>query len=84
MKWKQQINYGENMDKQNGIKIDIMPKWMNITMLICRWIIATTPFVIASVMMFFKPETLFDNWMLTCLYLLTLNNLIWFVEKDND
>ena len=63
------------MDK--GIKISMMPKWMSMTMTICKWFIYTMPFIITSVMFFMKSEmTLWDNWLLTCVYLLSLANII--------
>ena len=63
------------MDK--GIKISMMPKWMDMVMMICKWFIYTMPFVIASIMFFLKSEmTLWDNWLLTCVYLMSLANII--------
>ena len=42
------------MDK--GIKINMMPKWMNITMIICKWFVYVMPFIITSVMFFSISE----------------------------
>ena len=68
------------MDK--GIKIDMMPKWVNIVMIICKWFIHTMPFIIVSVMFFFKSDmSLWDNWLLTCVYLLSLANIINMTDK---
>ena len=68
------------MDK--GIKISMMPKWMDTVMMICKWFIYTMPFVIASIMFFLKSEmTLWDNWLLTCVYLLSLANIITMVNE---
>ena len=68
------------MDK--GIKISMMPKWMDTVMMICKWFIYTMPFVITSVMFLMKSEmTLWDNWLLTCVYLLSLANIITMVNE---
>ena len=68
------------MDK--GIKISMMPKWMDTVMMICKWFIYTMPFVITSVMFLMKSEmTLWDNWLLTCIYLLSLANIITMVNE---
>ena len=68
------------MDK--GIKISMMPKWMDTVMMICKWFIYTMPFVITSVMFLMKSEmTLWDNWLLTCIYLLSLANIINMADK---
>ena len=68
------------MDK--GIKINMMPKWMNVTMTICKWFIYVMPFIITSVMFFSISElTTWDNWLLTCMYLLSLANIINMTDK---
>ena len=74
---------GANYRKPNqDVEIEMMPKWMNITMIICKWFIYTMPFIITSVMFFMKSEmTLWDNWLLTCVYLLSLANIITMVNE---
>jgi len=58
-------------------KLEIFPKWLNIVMIICKWFITTMPFVICSFMYFFQSEmSLWDNMLLTCVYLLSLSNII--------
>ena len=61
--------------KTNGI--EMIPRWMNITIIICKWFICTMPFVICSFMFFFQSEmSLWDNLLLTSVYLLSLSNII--------
>ena len=68
-------NYGRRKNDDNGISM--IPRWMDITMIICKWFICTMPFVICSFLMFFKSEmSLWDNMLLTCVYLLSLSNII--------
>ena len=68
------------MDK--GIKINMMPKWMNVTMIICKWFICVMPFIITSVMFFTISElTTWDNWLLTCIYSLSVANIINMVDE---
>ena len=65
-----------NIDSEE-VKIDMMPKWMNITMLICKWVICVLPFIICSIMFLFQSEmSLWDNFLLTSVYLLSLSNII--------
>ena len=67
------------MDKWNNV--EMMPTWMKMTMIICKWTICVIPFIIASIMFFVKPEmTLWDNWLLTCIYLLSLANVVNMVD----
>jgi hypothetical protein len=68
-------NYGRRKNDNNGISM--IPRWMDVTMIICKWFIHIMPFVIASFMLLFKTEmSLWDNWLLTCVYLLSLSNVI--------
>ena len=63
------------MDKLNNVSM--MPKWMIITMTICKWFVCVMPFIITSVMFFSISEfTMWDNWLLTSIYLLSLDNVI--------
>ena len=73
-------NYGRRKD-DNEMRISLFPKWVDLMMIVCKYIIIFTPFLIASIMMFFRPESIYDNWLLTCVYLLSLNNLLWSTEK---
>ncbi len=74
------VNYGRRKD-DNEMKISLFPKWVDMMMVISKYMIIFTPFIIASIMMFFRPESVYDNWLLTCVYLLSLNNLLWSTEK---
>ena len=62
------------MDKWIGIEA---PRWMRVSLLICRWLMCVLPFVVCSIMFFFQTEmSLWDNWLLTAVYLLSLSNVI--------
>ena len=68
--------------RHNDVKIDMFPKWLDITMVICKWFILLTPFVMASVMtMFHSYEYSWSNWLVTCVYLLSLGNLIHYLDN---
>ena len=69
-------NYGRRKE-DNGFNISMFPKWMNIIMIVCKWLICMIPFIICSFMLFFTSEiTLWDNWLLTAVYLLSLGNVV--------
>jgi len=58
-------------------KLEVFPRWLDLVMIICKWFIHTIPFIICSFMYFFQSEmSLWDNWLLTSVYLLSLSNLI--------
>ena len=69
------------MDKNEGIKIDMMPKWMNVSMMILRWMMVMIPFVICSVMMFVTEMSSTENWMWTCIYIMSLMNIIKMTDE---
>ncbi len=70
------VNYGRRKDDDN-IGISMIPKWMNVTMIICKWLISIIPFFVCSLMYFFQSEmSLWDNLLLTSVYLLSLSNII--------
>ncbi len=63
--------------RRGDIKISMIPQWMNITMIICKWLIGIIPFFVCSLMYFFQSEmSLWDNLLLTSVYLLSLSNII--------
>ena len=69
------VNYGRRKNDNNGISM--IPRWMDITMIICKWFIHTIPFIITSFMFFFQTEmSLWDNMLLTCVYLLSLSSVL--------
>ena len=75
-------NYGRRKE-DNGFNISMFPKWMNIIMIVCKWFICVMPFVICSFLMFFKQEmSLWDNMLLTCVYLLSLSSIVNMVSDD--
>ena len=71
---KNNTNYKRRRD---DVKISMIPRWMDITMIICKWVICMIPFVVCSIMFFFQSEmSLWDNFLLTSVYLLSLSNII--------
>ena len=46
---------GTKMDKYEGFKIDMIPKWLRITMIVCKAILIQTRLKISS-MMFMSNE----------------------------
>ena len=74
-------NYGRRKNDDNGISM--VPDWMNMVMTLSKWFICTMPFVICSFLMFFKSEmSLWDNMLLTCVYLLSLSSIVNMVSDD--
>jgi hypothetical protein len=71
---KNNTNYKRRRD---DVKISMIPRWMDITMIVCKWLIGIIPFLVCSLMYFFQSEmSLWDNLLLTSVYLLSLSNII--------
>ena len=64
------------MDKNQGIKIDKMPKWMNISMIILKWLMVMLPFIISSIVFFVYDVSGINEWMWTCIYIMSLTKII--------
>ena len=71
---KNNTNYKRRRD---DVKISMIPRWMDITMIVCKWLIGIIPFIVCSLMYLFQSEmSLWDNLLLTSVYLLSLSNII--------
>ena len=56
--------------------MDITPKWMKITLMICTWFLYITPFTICSIAMFFTDNmSLSENYLWTAVYILSIIKL---------
>ena len=77
MKNKDKVTFIDATTATKRDGISMIPRWMNIIMIICKWFISTIPFVICSFLMFFQSEmSLWNNMLLTCVYLLSLSSII--------
>ena len=73
---------GANYRKPNQeMKIDMMPKWMNTTLNICKYLLYVIPFLCCSIAMFIEGTTLSHSYLLTAVYCLSLLKLIEMVNK---
>ena len=67
------------MDK--GIKINMIPKWMNVTLNICKYFLYIIPFLCCSIAMFIEGTALSQSYVLTAVYCLSLLKLIEMADK---
>ena len=52
---------GTKMDKYEGFKIDMIPKWLRITMILCKGFLILTPFTISSLMLMSNDTSIADG-----------------------
>ena len=67
------------MDKWNDV--NMMPIWMTLSMMILKWMMVMLPFVICSIMMFVTEMSMSENWMWTCIYIMSLMNIIRMADE---
>ena len=72
-------NYGRR--KEDDIKFNLIPTWMDKLMTVCKYFLYTVPFVCCSIAMFFEGTNLGSSYMLTAVYCLSLLNLMRLTEK---
>ncbi len=71
------IGGGTKMDKYEGFKIDVIPKWLRITMIVCKGFLLLTPFTISSLMLMSNEYSLMWN----CIWCLSLLKIIDFADE---
>ncbi len=62
------------MDKQNSI--NLMPKWLNKVMNICKYFLYIVPFLCCSIAMLVEGTPTSQSYILTAVYCLSLLKLI--------
>ena len=52
------------------------PRWMTVSLIILKWIMVMMPFLISSIVFFAVDVSGVDEWMWTCIYILSLMKII--------
>ena len=69
------------MDRWNDDGISMMPRWMILSMVVLKWMMVMMPFVICSIMMFVTEMSTTENWMWTCIYIMSLTQIIKMADE---
>ena len=73
---------GANYRKPNQeMEISMMPRWMNVTLNICKYMLYVIPFLCCSIAMFIEGTVLSQSYVLTAVYCLSLLKLIEMADK---
>ena len=73
---------GANYRKPNQeMGISMIPRWMSVTMTICKWMMTMLPFIICSIMLFVTEMNTNQEWMWTCIYIMSLMNIIKMADE---
>ena len=66
----------------NDVKIDLIPRWLRITMIIVKGSLVVIPFIISSIAMFYEPNMgIMENCIWNCIWMFSLLHMINYVDE---
>ena len=72
-------NYGR---RKQDIKIDMIPKWLRITMIIIKGSMVLIPFIISSIAMFWESNmNIMESGIWNCIWMFSLLHMISYVDE---
>ena len=67
------------MDKWN---VSMVPRWMDVLMIVLKWFMVTLPFVVCSVQVIVNPEMpTSESWLWVCIHCMACWNLIRWTDN---
>ncbi len=73
-------NYGRR--KEDEIEIDILPKWLRISMIILKGVIVLIPFIISSIAMFYESDmNIMESGLWNCIWLMSLLHILNYANE---
>ena len=67
-----------NMDKQ----IDLIPRWLRISMIILKGVIVLIPFIISSIAMFYESDMgIMESGLWNCIWLMSLLHILNYANE---
>ena len=72
-------NYGR---RKQDIKIDMIPKWLRILMIIVKGSLVIIPFTISSIAMFYESNMgIMESGIWNCIWMFSLLHMISYVDE---
>ena len=72
-------NYGR---RKEDIGIDMIPKWLRISMIILKGTIVLIPFIISSIAMFYESDMgIMESGLWNCIWLMSLLNILNYADE---
>ena len=66
------------MDKE----INLIPKWLRISMIIIKGVIVLTPFIISSIAMFYESDMgIMESGLWNCIWLMSLLHILNYADE---
>ena len=71
-------NYGR---RKEDIGIDMIPKWLRISMIILKGTIVLIPFIISSIAMFYESDMgIMESGLWNCIWLMSLLHILYYAD----
>ena len=72
-------NYGR---RKEDIGIDMIPKWLRISMIILKGTIVLIPFIISSLAMFYESDmNIMESGLWNCIWLMSLLHILNYADE---
>ena len=72
-------NYGR---RKEDIGIDMIPKWLRISMIILKGTIVLIPFIISSIAMFYESDmVIMESGLWNCIWLMSLLHILNYADE---
>ena len=72
-------NYGR---RKEDIGIDMIPKWLRISMIILKGVIVLIPFIISSIAMFYESDmNIMESGLWNCIWLMSLLHILNYADE---
>ena len=73
------VNYGR---RKEDIGIDMIPKWLRISMIILKGVIVLIPFIISSIAMFYESDmNIMESGLWNCIWLMSLLHILNYADE---
>ena len=73
------VNYGR---RKEDIGIDMIPKWLRISMIILKGAIVLIPFIISSIAMFYESDMgIMESGLWNCIWLMSLLHILNYADE---
>ena len=73
------VNYGR---RKEDIGIDMIPKWLRISMIILKGVVVLIPFIISSIAMFYESDmNIMESGLWNCIWLMSLLHILNYADE---
>jgi hypothetical protein len=70
------------MDKQDSIKIDMIPRWLRVSMIVLKGIMMIIPFIVSSIAMMWESDmTIMESGLWNCIWMMSLIQIINYADE---